>query len=154
MKTPEHRLQEMELVLPKPPAPFGNYVESVQTGNLLFLTGMMPTENQKPKYLGVIGENLSAEDGWNAARLACLNGIAVAKEHLGSLERVTRVVRVGAYLVTAKDFKGHPMVADGASQLLAEVFGKEKISTRMVLGMATLPLGVPVELELIFEVKG
>ena len=151
--TPESRLLAMKIVLPKVPAPFGSYIESVQTGNLLFLTGMMPTENQKSKYLGVIGADLSVDDGRDAARIACLNAIAVAKEHLGSLERVTRVVRIGAFLVAAKDFKDHPKVADGASELLVNVFGKEKMSTRIVLGMATLPLGVPVELELIFEVK-
>lgn len=151
--TPEGRLLAMDVVLPEPPSPFGSYIESVQTGNLLFLTGMMPTENQKPKYLGVIGADLSIDDGRDAARLACLNAIAVAKEHLGSLERVTRVVRISAFLVTAKDFRDHPKVADGASELLMNVFGKEKMSTRIILGMATLPLGVPVELELIFEVK-
>ena len=143
----------MKIDLPQPPTPFGAYVEAVQTGSLLFLSGTLPVENKKPKYLGVIGKDLSLEEGRQAARLACLNALAAAREHLGSLDRVTKVVRLGVALVTSADFKDHPKVADAASELLVDVFGKEKTSTRLVLGMATLPLGLPVETELILEVR-
>jgi len=150
---PEDRLKGLKIDLPQPPMPFGAYVEAVQTGSLLFLSGTLPVENKKPKYLGVIGKDLSLEEGRQAARLACLNALAAAREHLGSLDRVTKVVRLGVALVTSADFKDHPKVADAASELLVDVFGKEKTSTRLVLGMATLPLGLPVETELILEVR-
>jgi len=149
----EDRLKAMKIELPQPPTPFGAYVEAVQTGSLLFLSGTLPVESRKPKFLGVIGKDLSLEEGRQAARLACLNGLAAAREHLGSLDRVTKVVRLGVSLVTTADFKEHPKVADAASELLVDVFGKDKTSTRMVLGMATLPLGLPVEIELILEVR-
>ena len=150
---PEDRLKALKIDLPQPPTPFGAYVEAVQTGSLLFLSGTLPVENKKPKYLGVIGKDLSLEEGRQAARLACLNALAAAREHLGSLDRVTKVVRLGVALVTSADFKDHPKVADAASELLVDVFGKDKTSTRLVLGMATLPLGLPVETELILEVR-
>jgi enamine deaminase RidA (YjgF/YER057c/UK114 family) len=150
---PEGRLKALKIDLPQPPTPFGAYVEAVQTGSLLFLSGTLPVEDKKPKYLGVIGKDLSLEEGRQAARLACLNALAAAREHLGSLDRVTKVVRLGVALVTSADFKDHPKVADAASELLVDVFGKDKTSTRLVLGMATLPLGLPVETELILEVR-
>ena len=91
----DERLKALNITLPAPPQPFGAYVEAVQSGNLLFLSGMLPVENKKPRYTGVIGQNLSLEDGRQAARLACLNALAAAKEHLGSLDRVAKVVRLG-----------------------------------------------------------
>lgn len=149
---PEQRLKELGISLPQPPKPLGAYVESLQTGSLLFLSGTLPVEEGRPQYVGRIGEELSIEDGRRAARLAALNALALAKEHLGSLSRVTQVVRLGISLVTAHDFREHPKVADAASELFLSVFGPGKISTRLVLGMATLPLGLCAELEVILEV--
>jgi enamine deaminase RidA (YjgF/YER057c/UK114 family) len=149
----EQRLQELGIRLPAPPEPFGAYTEAVQTGNLLFLTGMMPTEGRAAKFMGRLGAELDVQTGRQAARLAALNGLAVAREHLGSLDRVTRIVRLGVSLATSGDFRDQPKVADGASELLQDVFGKDKNPCRMVYGVASLPLGVPVELELIFEVS-
>jgi enamine deaminase RidA (YjgF/YER057c/UK114 family) len=149
----EDRLKVLKIELPQPPTPFGAYVEAVQTGSLLFLSGTLPVENKKPKYLGVIGKDLSLEEGRRAARLACLNALAAAREQLGSLDRVTKVVRLGVSLVAAPGFKDQPKVADGASELLLDVFGKDKTSTRLVQGMQALPLGMPVEIELILEVR-
>jgi enamine deaminase RidA (YjgF/YER057c/UK114 family) len=150
----EQRLKELGIDLPQPPKPLGAYVETSQTGNLLFLSGTLPVESGTPKYIGRIGDELSIEDGQRAARLAALNALALAKEHLGSLNDVRKVVRLGISLVTALDFREHPKVADAASELFVSVFGPEKISTRLVLGMATLPLGMCVELEVILEVAG
>ena len=150
----EQRLKELGIDLPQPPKPLGAYVETLQTGNLLFLSGTLPVEAGKPKYVGRIGDELSVEEGQRAARLAALNALALAKEHLGSLNEVKQVVRLGISLVTALDFREHPKVADAASELFVSVFGPEKISTRLVLGMATLPLGMCVELEVILEVDG
>jgi enamine deaminase RidA (YjgF/YER057c/UK114 family) len=148
----EQRLKELGIELPAPPQPFGTYAEAVQTGNLLFLTGMMPTEGGAAKFIGRVGAELDVEAGRAAARLAALNAIAVAREHLGSLDQVTRIVRLGVSIATAGDFRDHPKVADGASELLQDVFGKDKNPCRLVYGVASLPLGTPVELEVIFEV--
>jgi enamine deaminase RidA (YjgF/YER057c/UK114 family) len=150
----ELRLKELGIELPVPPDPFGMYVEAVQTGNLLFLTGMLPTEGREAKFTGWVGAELDVETGRAAARLAALNAIAVAREHLVSLDRVTRIVRLGVSVATSGDFRDHPKVADAASELLQEVFGKDKNPCRLVYGVASLPLGVPVELEIIFEVAG
>ena len=147
----EQRLKDLGLVLPRPPAPLGAYVEAVQTGNLLFLSGTLPVEGGVPKFLGHIGAELSVEDGRRATRLAALNALALAKEHLGSLDRVTRVVRLGVSLATTPEFHEHPKVADAASELMVSVFGPDKTSTRLVYGVASLPVGVCVVLESIFE---
>jgi enamine deaminase RidA (YjgF/YER057c/UK114 family) len=151
---PEQRLEELGIQLPQPPKPLGAYVEALQTGNLLFLSGTLPVEAGKPKYVGRIGDELSVEDGQRAARLAALNALALAKEHLQSLNKVRQVVRLGISLVTTPDFHEHPKVADAASELFVGVFGPKKTSTRLVLGMGTLPLGMCVELEVILEVVG
>jgi len=148
----DDRLQELGIQLPAPPTPLGSYVETVQTGNLLFFSGMLPIVNHQPKYVGRLGKELDTEAGRDAAYTAALNVLAAAKEHLGSLDRVTRVVRLGVFIATFGDFYEQPKVADAASNLFRDVFGVEKISVRLVIGVASLPLGVPVELDVIFEV--
>jgi len=148
----EQRLKDLGIELPAPPEPFGAYVESVQTGNLLFLTGMLPTEGRAAKFVGRIGAELDVEAGRKAARLAALNLLAVARKHLGSLDKVTRIVRLGVSVATSGDVRDQPKVADAASELLQDVFGEEKNPCRLVYGVASLPLGTPVELEVIFEV--
>src|ERR1700726_3352639 len=148
----EQRLKELGIKLPAPPEPFGTYAEAVQTGNLLFLTGMLPTEGRAAKFIGRVGAELDVEAGRKAAYLAALNVLAVTRQHLGSLDKVTRVVRLGVSLATSGDVREQPKVADAASELLQDVFGKEKNPCRLVYGVASLPLGTPVELEIIFEV--
>ena len=148
----ERRLQDLGIQLPAPPTPFGTYVEALQTGNLLFLTGMLPVVDHKPKYLGRLGKELDAEAGRDAVYTAALGALATAKQHLGSLDRVTRVVRLGVFMATHGDFFDQPRVADAASDLFRDVFGIEKASVRLVIGVASLPLGMPVELEVIFEI--
>ena len=150
----EQRLKELGIQLPAPPEPFGIYAEAVQTGNLLFLTGMLPTEGRSAKFVGRVGAEFNVETGRKAAHLAALNTLAVARQHLGSLDRVTRIVRLGVSVATSGDVREQPRVADGASELLQDVFGKDKNPSRLVYGVASLPLGTPVELEVIFEVAG
>jgi enamine deaminase RidA (YjgF/YER057c/UK114 family) len=145
-------LKALGIRLPQPPEPFGIYAEAVQTGNLLFLTGMLPTEGRAAKFVGRVGAELDSEAAGQAARLAALNSLAVARQHLGSLDKVERVVRLGVYVSTSGDVRDQPKVADGASELLQDVFGKDKNPCRSVYGVASLPLGTPVELEIIFEV--
>jgi enamine deaminase RidA (YjgF/YER057c/UK114 family) len=147
-------LKRLGIELPAPPEPFGVYAEAVQTGNLLFLTGMLPTHGRSAKFTGRLGAELTVEEARTAARLAGINALAVARQHLGSLDRVTRIVRLGVSIATLGDVRDQPNVADGASELLQDVFGKEKNPSRLVYGVASLPLGTPVELELIFEVAG
>ena len=148
----EKRLKELDIKLPAPPEPFGTYAEAVQTGNLLFLTGMLPTEGRSAKFIGRLGAELDVRAAREAAELAARNVLAVARQHLGSLDRVTRIVRLGVSIATVGDVRDHPKVADGASEVLQSVFGKEKNPCRLVYGVASLPLGTPVELEAIFEV--
>ena len=148
----EGRLQELGIQLPAPPTPLGTYVEALQTGNLLFLSGMLPVVDHKPKYVGRLGKELDAESGRDAAYTAGLGALATARHHLGSLDRVTRVVRVGVFIATSGDFFDQPRVADAVSDLFREIFGSDKASVRSVIGVASLPLGMPIELEVIFEV--
>jgi enamine deaminase RidA (YjgF/YER057c/UK114 family) len=150
----EQRLKELGIKLPAPPEPFGTYVEAVQTGNLLFLSGMLPTEGHGAKFIGRLGAELDVEAGRKAAHLAALNVLAVARQHLGSLDKVTRIVRLGVLVATSGDVRDQPQVADAASELLQDIFGKDKSPCRLVYGVASLPLGTPVELEIIFEVAG
>jgi len=154
LATAEQRLTQLGIKLPTPPEPFGIYAEAVQTGNLLFLTGMLPTVGREATFIGRIGADLDVEMGRKAAYLAAINALAVARQHLGSLDKVTRIVRLGVAVATAGDVREQPKVADGASELLQDVFGKDKNPTRLVYGVASLPLGVPVELEIIFELAG
>ena len=148
----EQRLKELGIKLPAPPEPFGTYVEAVQTSNLLFLSGMLPTEGHVAKFIGRVGTELDVEAGRKAAHLAALNGLAVARQHLGSLDKVRRIVRLGVSVATTGDVRDQPKVADAASELLQDVFGKDKNPCRLVYGVASLPLGTPVALEIIFEV--
>jgi len=148
----EQRLKELGIVLPPPPEPFGTYVEAVRTGNLLFLSGMLPTVGHRAQFIGRVGAELDVAAGRKAARLAAVNVLAVARQYLGSLDKVWRVVRLGVLVATSGDVRDQPKVADAASELLQDVFGKQRSPCRLVYGVASLPLGTPVELEVIFEV--
>ena len=149
----EQQLKDLGIVLPNAPRPLGAYVEAVQSGNLLFLSGMLPVKDGKLQYVGRIGKELDESAGRDALRTATLNALSAAKTHIGSLDRVTRVVSVKAYLATHGDFYNQPIVADAASELLRDVFGEDKMSVRSVLGVTALPLGAPVMLEVTFEVE-
>ena len=147
----EQRLQEFGITLPPPPTPFGAYVEAVTIGNLVYLSGMLPVVAREPRFVGRLGGKLTVEEGRQAAELATLSALSAIREHLGSLDKVTRIVKLGVYIATEGDFRDHPKVADGASETLVKVFGKEMLSGRVVLGVASLPLGLPIEIELVVE---
>jgi enamine deaminase RidA (YjgF/YER057c/UK114 family) len=150
--SPEQRLKDLGIAMPAPPKPLGAYVEAVQAGNLLFLSGTLPVEGGAPKFQGRIGKELTLEEGRAATRLATLNALALARGHLGSLDKVRRVVRLMVHLVATPEFREHPKVADGASELLADLFGADRMSVRMVAGASSLPVGVCVVVELILAV--
>jgi enamine deaminase RidA (YjgF/YER057c/UK114 family) len=151
--TAERRLAELGIELTPAPTPLGAYVESLQTGNILHLSGILPVIGHEPKFVGRLGGQYNVEQGREAARLAALNVLSAARKHLGSLDKVTRVVKLTAYLATEEDFLALPKVADAASELLRDVFGEDKLPVRMVVGVANLPLGVPVVLEVLFEIE-
>ncbi len=152
VKNTEERLATLAIELPLAVTPFGPYVPAVRTGNLLFLSGMLPTLGHEPKFLGRIGNELTVEQGSRAAYVAALNVLAVARQNLGSLDKVSRVVKLGVYIATAGNRPELVKIADAASGLLREVFGEDKLSARLVFGVESLPFGVPIELEVIFEI--
>jgi enamine deaminase RidA (YjgF/YER057c/UK114 family) len=140
----EQRLKASGIQLPPAPKPLGAYVEAVQVANLLFVSGALPLQGGVPQFIGRLGGELSIEDGRSAARLAALNALALVRQHLGSLDKVQRVAQLTVTLATTPDFQEHPKVADGASELFAEVFGADRLPTRTVSGVTSLPRGVCV----------
>jgi enamine deaminase RidA (YjgF/YER057c/UK114 family) len=149
---PSSRLNELGIVLPTPPTPLGAYVESSDTGNLLFLSGLLPVANGKLAISGRLGENLSVKEGQEAARIASLNALAVAKEHLGTLDRLKKLVKLTVLIATTEGFSEHAPVADGASNLFVQIFGPEAGHTRLVYGVQSLPIGAPLIVDVLFEI--
>jgi enamine deaminase RidA (YjgF/YER057c/UK114 family) len=149
----ERRLAELGIELTPAPTPLGAYVESLQTGNMLYLSGILPVTGHEPKFVGRLGRQYNVDQGREAARLAALNVLSVARKHLGSLDKVTKVIKLTAYLAAEEDFPALHKVADAASELLRDVFGEDRLPVRMVVGVASLPLGVPVVLEVLFEIE-
>jgi enamine deaminase RidA (YjgF/YER057c/UK114 family) len=114
---------------------------------------MLPAVGHEPKFVGRLGKEFDVEQGREAARIAALNVLSAARKHLGSLDKVTRVVKLAVYLATEGDFFAQPKVADAASELLRDVFGADKLPVRIVFGVTSLPLGMPIELEVILEIE-
>src|SRR5260221_9661303 len=150
---PSSRLSELGIVLPAPPAPLGAYVESSDTGNLLFLSGTLPVVNGKLAIAGRLGANLSVKEGQEAARIASLNALAAAKQHLGGLDRLKNLVKLTVLIATTEQFADHAAVADGASDLFVQIFGRETGHVRLVYGVQSLPIGAPVIVDTVFEIE-
>ena len=144
----DRRIEELGLELPPVPAPAGNYVHAVRTGNLLFLAGKGPG-----KAAGKVGAEFTTEEGYRHARTVGLTLIAVMRAELGSLDRVARIVKVLGMVNATPDFGEHPKVINGCSDLFVEVFGERGKHARSAVGMGSLPSGIPVEIECIVEVK-
>jgi len=147
------RLAELGIVLPSPPTPLGAYVESSEAGNLLFLSGILPVANRKLAIAGRLGENLSVKEGQDAARIASLNALAVAQDHLGKLDRLKKLIKLTVLIATTERFSEHAGVANGASDLFAQVFGPKASHTRLVYGVYSLPIGAPVIVDTVFEIE-
>jgi enamine deaminase RidA (YjgF/YER057c/UK114 family) len=147
----ERRLLELGIQVPDPPSPFGSYVEASH-GYLLFLSGMLPVADHKPKNIGRLGREIDAEAGRDAVRTAALSMLAAAKKHLGSLDRITRVVRLGVFMATSGDFFGPATSRRRCIGSLPQHLGSDKLAVRLVIGVANMPLGMPIELEIIFKV--
>ncbi len=145
------RLKELGVTVPAPlpPAAGGLYAPCVQTGSLLFVSGQIP---RAADARGKLGESVTVEQGQALARECALNALGIVQAHLGSLDRIVQAVRVAGYVASAEGFTDHPRVINGASQLLIDVLGEKGRSARIAIGVAELPLGVPVEVEFLFEV--
>ena len=146
------RLNELGIVLPAPPAPLGAYVEASDTENLLFLSGTLPVVSGKLAISGRLGGNLSVKEGQEAARIASLNALAAAKQRLGHLDRLKKLVKLTVLMATTEQFAEHAQVADAASNLFVQVFGPGNGHVRLVYGVQSLPVGAPVVVDVIFEI--
>ena len=152
-QSPGLRVRELGLVLSAPPTPLGAYVESSDAGNLLFLSGTLPVVNRKLAIAGRLGENLSVKEGQEAARIASLNALAAAKQHLGDLDRLKKLVKLTVLMATTEQFVDHAPVADGASNLFVQFFGPEAGHVRLVYGVQSLPVGAPLIVDTVFEIE-
>lgn len=149
----EKKLNTLGLSLPQAPKPVASYVPVIRAGNLLFLSGMLPFVKGQLITSGKIGESLTLEQGVESARIALLNGLAVIKGETGSLDEIAKIVRIAVYVASSPTFTQQPLVANGASELLANIFGDLGQHARLALGTVALPLDSPVELEMIVEVR-
>ena len=148
----EARLRALGIVLPAAPKPAANYVTATQSGRLVFLAGQGPLADGKVVYAGKVGVDLSEADGYQAARLTVLNSLAILREHAGSLDRVTRIMKLLAWVNCATGFGRQHLVVNGASDLLVEVFGERGRHARSAVAAHDLPFGIAVEIELVAEV--
>ncbi|MBW7848949.1 MAG: RidA family protein [Rhodospirillales bacterium] len=150
----EARLAELGITLPAATAPVANYVPWAISGKLVFVSGQVGIQDGKPRYVGRLGDGMSVEDGYAAARLCGLNLLTQLKAACGGdLDRIKRVVRLGGFVNCAPDFTDQPKVVNGASDLMVEVFGEAGRHARAAVGAPSLPLGVAVEVEGVFEIE-
>ena len=151
-KVVEARLRELGIELPNAPAPAASYVPTIRSGSLLYVSGQVPVINGSVKYVGKAGADVSLDDAVAAARLCAINIIAQVRQALVDLDRVIRVVKLTGFVNSAPDFIDQPKVINGASDLMVDVFEDKAPHARSAVGVASLPLGVTVEVEAILEV--
>jgi len=151
---PEVRIQELHLTLPPPPKPVAKYKTAVLAGNILYVSGHGPAKlDAKSPVAGRLGDDLTLEQGKEAARLVGLNNLSTVRNTLGSLDKVKRLVKTLGMVNSTPEFKDHPFVINGFSELMADVFGEDAgVGARSAVGMVALPANIPVEIECIFEV--
>jgi len=150
---PELKLEELGITLSTPSSPVANYVNTVLTGNLLYISGKGPLQDNGEYIKGKVGENLTIEEGYYAARVTAINLISTLKASLGDLSKVKRIIRVTGMVNSSSDFTEHPSVVNGCSDLLVEVFGERGKHTRAAVGMNSLPSNIAVEIDMIVEVE-
>lgn len=149
----DERIKELGIELPESYGAIANYVPVTREGNILYLAGTGPSSGTKALFRGRLGEDIGVDEGYEAARAAAVNALAILKQELGSLERVEKILRMTGYINASPDFELHPAVLDGASDLLVEVFGERGRHARAAIGVASLPMRLPVEIELTVCVK-
>ncbi|GAA2619467.1 RidA family protein [Actinomadura fulvescens] len=152
MSTPEERVRELGLELPEVVAPLASYMPTASTGSLVYTAGQLPMVKGELPVTGKVGAEVTAEEAFEQARICALNAIAAIKAEVGDLSKVKRIVKVVGFVASAPDFYGQPKVVNGASDLLAEVFGDAGRHARSAVGVNVLPLNAPVEVELIAEI--
>jgi len=148
----ESRLAQLGLKLPDPAKPVANYIPAVRTGNLVFLSGQVPLRNGQLIKAGTVPGAVSIEEARECARQCVLNALAALKAEIGSLDRVRRFVKVGVFVACEHGFSDQPKVGNGASDLLAEIFGEAGKHARAAVGVPALPLNAPVEVDFVVEV--
>ena len=146
------RLKQLGIALPPAPKPVATYVPAVRAGELLFLSGVLPMQNGQLAFTGKLGRELTIQQGMEAAKVAILNALAIASQELGTLDRITRVVKVVGHVASAEGFTDQPLVLNGASDLLVEIFGEAGRHARVAIGAAELPRCAAVEIEVILAV--
>ncbi|WP_455370225.1 RidA family protein [Petrachloros mirabilis] len=149
----EDKLRELGLQLPQAPKPVATYVPAVRAGDLLFLSGVLPMRNGELAFTGKLGRELTVPQGMDAAKIAVLNALAIAKQELGSLDRIARVVKVVGHIASAEGFTDQPQVLNGASDLLVSIFGEAGRHARVAIGAAELPRRAAVEIEVILALS-
>lgn len=149
----EARVAELGLSLPESPAPIANYIPAVVSGNMLFLAGVLGSGKSGERLTGKLGTDFSVQEGYDAARMSAIGHLARIKAALGSLDRVRRIVKVNGFVACVPEFIDHPSVVNGASDLLVEVFGEAGKHARSAVGVPSLPLDAPVEIELVVEIE-
>jgi enamine deaminase RidA (YjgF/YER057c/UK114 family) len=150
--SPEDKLKTLGIDLPGAPSPLGSYVPCVQSGNLIFISGMLPLMKGALTRQGRVGEDVGIDEAREDARTATINALSVLKSHAGSLDRVKRCVKITGYIASAPAFSEQPKVLNAASDLIFDIFGEAGRHARVAVGVSVLPLNSPVEIELIFEV--
>ena len=151
--SPEDKLKELGIELPEAPSPLGSYVPAIRTGNLVFLSGILPFVDGKLLRQGRVGKDLTIDDAREDAKRVVMNALAVLQSHIGSLNTVKRCIKITGYIASSPDFTEQPKVLNAASDLLYEIFGEAGRHARAAVGVTALPLNAPVEIEFIFEVS-
>ncbi len=151
--TPEEKLEILGIILPDAPKPLGSYVPFVKTGNLIYLSGMLPLKDGKLLKTGLVGESVSLDEAVQCARTSAINALAALKSAAGSLDMIKRCVKITGFIASSPDFTDQPRVLNGASDMMFEVFGESGLHARAAVGVNVLPMNSPVEVEFIFEVE-
>lgn len=150
--SPEDKLKKLGIELPEAPTPLGSYIPVLRTGNLIFLSGILPLRQGKLKRQGKVEKDISIDEAKEEARIATINALSVLKAHIGSLDKVKRCVKITGYVASEPDFTEQPKVLNAASDLLFEIFGERGRHVRAAVGVNVLPLNSSLEIEFIFEV--
>lgn len=150
--SPEDKLRELGIELLEAPSPLGSYVPVMRTGNLVFLSGILPLVKGKLLRQGRVGESVSLDEAREDARIATINALSILKAHIGSLDKIKSCVKITGYVASAPDFTEQPKVLNAASDLLFEIFGEAGRHVRAAVGVNVLPLNSPLEIEFIFGV--
>jgi len=149
----ERKLEEMGYPLPETPKPVAAYIPAIQSNEFVFTSGQIPVQNGDIKFKGKVGQVISVEEGYEAAKICAINALSAIKSVIGDLDKIEQIVKVVGFVNSANDFTQQPAVINGASEFLKEVFGNKGAHSRSAVGVAQLPLGVSVELEMIVKIK-